>query len=98
VGDLVMSAAYAVRIFGPNLTAAGQAKGGFHVHREGCGDRKHYGPGTRYGGEDQDGWLVEVDTAREAVEAVYADQLDEGDDYDSCAADLWFAPCLKELP
>jgi hypothetical protein len=60
-----------VRICGPNLYD--QSKGDFHVHADGCGDLKHYGPGRRFGG-DADGareTLVVDATVRGCVLAVY---------------------------
>ena len=60
-----------VRVCGPNLRH--QNKGTFHVHAHDCGDLKHYGPGGKYGG-DQDGMneqLVIDATVMKIVFAVY---------------------------
>lgn len=85
-----------VVVFGPNLID--QSKGQFHVHAEGCGDAKHYGRDGKYGGEDRDGWTLDVETRDDVVHEVYPpdefsyDPDTETGDY---ASDLWFAPCLK---
>lgn len=95
-----MAGKASVRVFGPNLSAEGQRKGTFHVHAEGCGDIAHYGPGTRYGGDDPVGWLIEGDT--QTVEDVAEEVYPPGDfDYDPATGigpyvdDIYVAPCAK---
>lgn len=87
-----------VRVFGPNLSGPAQRKGEFHVHAEGCGDCKHYGPDGRFGGDDPDGWHMVVDTRAEVVEGIYEDQIHEGASFESCAATVWWAPCCNDIP
>ena len=87
-----------VRVCGPNLND--QSKGSFHVHRDGCRDLDHYGPGRRFGGDmyGQDEMLINDATVMKVVCDVYADQLEEsGDDPESYVNDFWFAPCCSQL-
>lgn len=88
-----------VRVFGPNLNGPAQKKGMFHVHAPGCGDCKHYGPGSKFGGDDA-GWEMAVGSRLDVVEEVYGDQLDEnpGVQAKDWLDDFHFAPCLKSLP
>lgn len=60
-----------VRICGPNLHH--QSRGTFHVHADGCGDLRHYGPGRREGGnwEGVDETLVDAHSVRDLVLSVY---------------------------
>ena len=85
-----------VNIFGPNLRD--ESRGTFHVHRAGCQDAKHYGPGRKFGGEDE-GWTVDVDSRVDVVECVYDNQLDEHPDVEAAdwLSDFYFAPCVKDL-
>lgn len=88
-----------VTIFGPNLNSGAEKKGTLHVHAEDCGDCAHYGPGRKFGGEDN-GWTVSADSRQAVVFDVYPPgqfEYDESDwrDYES---DLYFAPCVKSLP
>jgi hypothetical protein len=87
-----------VRILGPNLYD--QTKGQFHVHSKDCGDAKHYGPGRKYGGDADYGWVVDVDSRVEVVECVYSHQLDENPEVkpEDWLYDFHFAPCVKDLP
>ena len=93
-----------VTIHGPNLND--QSKGQFHVHTPDCGDNRNYGPRGRFGGEDN-GWTIEVESARDVSAAIYADHLSDygldTDDpegqqmLDEWLADFWFAPCVPPL-
>lgn len=94
-----------VSICGPNLQD--QSKGQFHVHAADCGDLRHYGweghPAIprKYGGEEP--WAVEVETKKEAVEALYGpDEFeydpDDPQQYQGFRDDMHFAPCLDSLP
>jgi len=89
-----------VFIQGPNLRD--QRKGQFHVHTVDCGDNKHYGPDTRFGGE-RDGMPVKVDTYEDVCEFIYEDMIAEHPDepredlIKAWLSDFWFAPCIKEL-
>jgi len=92
-----------VTIFGPNLNSAAQRKGQFHVHAAGCADCKHYGPGTKHGGEDK-GWTINAAAPIDVSLAVYADHAGDDNepesqdwwDYlDSALRDFHFAPCVK---
>jgi hypothetical protein len=89
-----------VRIFGPNLSSAAQQKGDLHVHAEGCGDCKHYGPEAKFGGE-RTGWLFAADTVEDVTEAVYGPDefdYDPATEIDTYTASFWFAPCTADLP
>lgn len=84
----------AVQIFGPNLNTAGQAKGQMHVHADGCGDCKHYGPGTKFGGEG--GWKIEAATRKDVVTEIYPPEDFDYDEADwSQYDDLFVAPCVR---
>lgn len=86
------------RVFGPNLSREGQAKAQFHVHAEGCGDTHHYGPGTRYGGDDPDGWLLPANSLDEIVQDVYPPEdfdYDPETGIDPYRDDFYVAPCCK---
>lgn len=90
-----------VNVLGPNLNREGQAKGQLHVHAADCGDCAHYGPGTRYGGDDA-GWKFKALTQLEVIEDAYPPNEFEWDptDPDDLAmykADLYFAPCVAAL-
>lgn len=89
-----------VRVVGPNLND--QTRGTFHVHADGCADLKKYGPGRRFGGDEygERETPLDVDTALEVVEEIYADQLDENPDVTAAdwLDDFYFAPCVKSLP
>lgn len=80
-----------VTIHGPNLLD--QSKGQFHVHAEDCRDNER--EIMRNGSERP--WTVEVATRRDAVYAIYADQISEGASYASCHSDLHFHPCCRYL-
>lgn len=82
-----------VYIVGPNLWD--QSKGQFRIHRAGCG---HIDRMKRRDSAYEDGWSVEAESRRQVVEAVYGDQMSEGASYESCRADLYFEPCLADLP
>lgn len=87
-----------VTIYGPNLRD--QTRGTFHVHAAGCAHGKHYGPGTKFGGDDA-GLPLEADSATAVVEFIYADQLAEHDGDVKPADwldDFHFAPCARALP
>ena len=85
-----------VKVFGPNLSGPAQRKGYNHVHAADCADNKHYGPGRKYGGEDN-GYAIDVASRKEIVEFLYPpgefdyDLDSEWKGYD----DLYVAPCLK---
>lgn len=90
---------------GPNLSAAGQAKGDIHVHAAGCGDLKHYGPDKRFGGDSHDfpegdsQWIIDATSLEQVVRSIYGDQLREsGLDWTAYADEIHFAPCVRELP
>lgn len=91
-----------VRVFGPNLSGPAQRKGEFHVHDEGCGDSRFYGPDARYGGDGPEGWAMEVQSRTAIAEHLYSDQIAEHADepgyVETCLATLWFAPCCSALP
>jgi hypothetical protein len=77
-----------ITIHGPNL--ADQSRGDFEIHAAGC---QH---GVRYlAGLEGDPLELEDAIFEDAVLAVYADQLAEGANFDSCAADFHVAPCLR---
>jgi len=88
-----------VTIYGPNLND--QTKGTFHVHSEGCQHSKHYGPGTKFGGEDN-GWTVKVDSKLDVARDVYPPGDFEWDgtleQSDSYINDFHWAPCTRSLP
>lgn len=90
-----------VRICGPNLSSAAQQKGDLHVHRAGCKDLLHYGPGRRFGGgvPGNRETLIKGATIRGIVEFCYSDQIAEsGDSWDDYVSSFWFAPCCVDLP
>lgn len=81
-----------LRIFGPNLKR--NNRGDIHVHAANCGDCNHYGPGRRFGGDD-DGWEIVAGTIAGVVMEVYPPDdfgydESEWENYD----DLYFAPCV----
>jgi len=98
-----------VRIMGPNLNSAAQAKGDFHVHADGCGDCSKYGPGRKFGGglNGEKEMLVKDATVRSIILAVYDNGIiDESvGEYggtresvtDSFRCDFYFAPCVGKL-
>lgn len=92
------TAAQTVVVCGPNLSSAAQRKGDLHVHAEGCGDLKHYGPGRKFGGDTngEQETKLRVNDKTEVAESVYSDHIEEGGD---TAADylssFHFAPCVK---
>lgn len=80
-------------IFGPNLPQAEQQLGQFHVHTTDCADcgklRKVI---KQYGSRE----YKEVhDSTESVVRAIFADQIAEGATVGDCAADVYFAPCVK---
>lgn len=77
-----------VRIFGPNLRSAGPQ---YHVHAEGCADCRHYGPGRRFGGDEDDGWAIELPTADLHIEATAAIYGDVASDYGPAESPEWWA-------
>ena len=81
-----------VAVFGPNLSMQAQDKGNVHVHAAGCADCNHYGRGKRFGGGRS--IMLEVKSARQVVEFMYADHLEDDASYAACRAEVWFAPCV----
>ena len=84
-------------ICGPNLNRKAQEKGNLHVHRAGCADLRHYGFGTRNGGEEP--WTIEVEDEHELNEVLYGDfASDEGqtaDEYvEQFGTDHHTFPCV----
>ena len=85
-----------VAVLGPNLRVNDET---FHVHARGCSDiKKNYGPGKKIGGEDL-GWIIDVGSRQDIVEAIYCEHMEENGDtgpddwklYD----DLRVFPCVK---
>lgn len=83
-----------VAIFGPNLRD--QSKGEFHIHAADCHDCGNYGPNKKFGGDES--MVLDTISRAEVVHFIYADQLAEGASTKLCAKQVYFAPCLKELP
>jgi hypothetical protein len=87
-----------VRIHGPNLR--NQRLGTFHVHADGCGDNRMYGPGKREGGEDS-GWVVEAACKADVADWMYGEAAGDFDGYeygrDEFVFDFHYAPCV-DLP
>lgn len=92
------TAAQTVVVCGPNLSSVAQRKGDLHVHAEGCGDLKHYGPGRKFGGDtngEQEAKL-RVSDLTEIAEHCYSDQIAEsGDHAEEYLSSFHFAPCVK---
>lgn len=86
-----------VHIIGPNL--ADQSNGDFHVHAKGCADVKrsalYRSPEFK---SDRDS-TVDVESVRDIVEYVYADQIGEGSmSWGDGVSSLYVLPCVGELP
>lgn len=87
-----------INLLGPNLSAKNQSKGNLHAHRADCGDiQKGYSPYERDGG-----WVLDVGSRLELAQEAYPPgsfdwdgSLEESESY---VGDIWFAPCLKDLP
>lgn len=84
-----------INILGPNLRD--QSRGQFVVHAAGCRDIAKV---KDLDGGPAEGWEIDVRDRRDAVEAVYADHMEESPDvpFTSYAADFHFAPCVNLLP
>jgi len=77
-------------IAGPNLQD--QSEGSFQVHKPGC---RH----LLFIGADLDElWEEDLKSQKEVVYAVYKDQIEEGCPYESAWGDIYFAPCVSDLP
>lgn len=89
-----------VTIIGPNLNKAGQDKGQYHVHAEGCGDIARDPRGYGYVSAEPH-WTIGAANLEAVVEDVYADIIaeNEGDEHgwDEVQAymnEFHFAPCV----
>lgn len=82
-----------VCIIGPNLLD--QSKGQYHVHAAGCADTKK----AQYRMHQSDvNHPIAVTSVQECVEYVYADFLDEPEQWEDFASDVYFFPCTETLP
>jgi hypothetical protein len=82
-----------VTVLGPNLR--NQSHGSIHVHAARCGDIDR----SQYSGVDR--WTTETESRRQIVEDEYPPgdfEWSDGPDDRSYWDDVWFAPCLKDLP
>lgn len=88
-----------ITLLGPNLSSKNQNKGNLHAHKAGCGDvTKGYSPYERDGA-----WDFDVESRLDVAVESYPPESFEWDpddpgDWNAFVGDIWFAPCLKDLP
>lgn len=88
-----------VSIYGPNLR--NPSKGTFEVHRRGCAHTKRFAPWEH-------GWDIPAEYAEtrwDVVYDIYGDIMTDDPEFYSTPEgqatvynDVYFAPCLKDLP
>lgn len=91
-----------VVIIGPNLID--QSKGSFHVHKAGCADTKK----AVYRLHRRDMDPFEVGSEKDVIEYIFSDIIDQDisegyipdteDAWKSYLSEVYFFPCVKDLP
>ena len=85
-----------IKVQGPNLSRAAQAKGHLHIHAAGCADNDQYGYGRKHGGEEAESVLV--DTLEDVIHFIYGGHIAENEcNWTDYEGEFWVAPCAQDL-